>query len=144
MATNGPPAYRTTVRKSPTNPNRYFFDFDPAAPGGRGGASVRLDFGCGLASIDGVHKNVLVPPRSTGALLADGLRQTAMSTPMMLEAFNVERTTAGILAAGGSGRGTRIGDMLDDAVRSLGGSVTRWEPVLDAAVWHLCVHVSYP
>src|SRR5262249_18063350 len=54
------------VRQSPTDANRLFFDFDAAAPGGRGGASVRLDPGQGLASIDGVHKNVNLPPRSTG------------------------------------------------------------------------------
>src|SRR5437763_15840785 len=92
---------RVGVRQSPTDPNRLFFDFDPAAPGGRGGASVRLDPAQGLASIDGVHKNVSLPPRSTGGLLADGFRQTGMPKPAILEGFNVERSRAAALGAGG-------------------------------------------
>jgi hypothetical protein len=64
------------VRQSPTDANRLFFDFDSAAPGGRGGASVRLDPAQGIASIDGVHKNINLPPRSTGGLLAEGLSQS--------------------------------------------------------------------
>jgi hypothetical protein len=132
------------VRRSPTDPNRLFFDFDPAAPGGRGGASVRLDPTRGLASIDGVHKNVRLPPRSTGGLLADGLRQAGMPKPAILEAFNVERGTAAELSAGGTGQGTRIGNLLEDAAAALGGTVIRWEPVPDGSLWHLRVHVAHP
>jgi hypothetical protein len=119
---------RVTVRQSPTDANRLFLDFDPAAPGGRGGASVRLDPGQGLASLDGVHKNVRLPPRSTGGLLAEGLQQSGMPRPAILEGFNVERSTAAALAAGGNGQGTLLGNMLEDAARALGGTVTRWEP----------------
>jgi hypothetical protein len=126
------------------DPDRLFFDFDTAAPGGRGGASIRLDPARGLASIDGVHKNVSLPPRSTGGLLADGLRQTGMPKPAILEGFNVERSTAAALSAGGTGPGTRIGNLLEDAAGALGGTVTRWEPVLDGNLWHLRVHVTYP
>src|SRR5579884_3369874 len=95
---------KVTVRRSPTDPNRLFFDFDVAATGGRGGASLRLDPGQGLVSIDGVHKNANLPSRSTGSLLAEGLRQSGMAKPTILEGFNVERTTARALAAGGSGQ----------------------------------------
>lgn len=135
---------RVAVRKSPTDANRLFFDFDAAVPGGRGGASVRVDPGQGLASIDGVHKNVCVPRRSTGGLLAEGLRQTGVPKPAVLEGFNVERTTASALATGGNGQGTLIGIMLEDAARALGGTVTRWEPIKDGNIWHLRVHISYP
>ena len=133
-----------TVRQSPTDPDRWFFDFDPAAPGGRGGASVRLDPGPGIASVDGVHKNALLPPRSTGGLLADGLRQAGMPRPIILEGYNVERTTAAALAAGADGQGTLIGNLLEDTPQALGGAVSRWEPIQDGGCWHLRAHVSYP
>jgi hypothetical protein len=42
------------------------------------------------------------------------------------------------------GPGTRIGNLLNDAVTALGGAVTRWEPVLDGTLWHLRVHITYP
>jgi hypothetical protein len=121
-----------------------YFDFDAAAPGGRGGASVRLDPSQGLASIDGVHKNVNLPPRSTGALLAEGLQQSAMPKPAILEGFNVEKTTAAVLTAGGDGQGTLIGNLLHDAATALGGTVSRWEPIKDGPIWHLRIHISYP
>jgi hypothetical protein len=133
-----------SVRQSPNDPNRWFFDFDAAAPGGRGGASVRLDFGQGLASIDGAHKNILLPPRSTGGLFADGLKQAGMPRPAILEAYNVARTTATALTASGDGQGTPVGNLLEDATRALGGSVVRWEPIQDGIAWHLRVHISYP
>jgi hypothetical protein len=133
-----------TVRQSPTDPDRWFFDFDPAAPGGRGGASVRLDPGPGIASVDGVHKNALLPPRSTGGLLAEGLKQAGMPRPTILEGYNVERTTAAALAAGAGGQGTLIGNLLEDTARALGGTVSRWEPIQDGSCWHLRAHVSYP
>jgi hypothetical protein len=135
---------RVTVRQSPTDANRLFFDFDAAAPGGRGGASVRVDPGQGLASIDGVHKNVSLPARSTGGLLAEGLQQSGMPKPAILEGFNVEKSTASALAAGGNGQGTLIGNMLEDSARGLGGTVTRFEPIKDGNIWHLRVHISYP
>lgn len=133
-----------SVRQSPTDPNRLYFDFDTAAPGGQGGASVRLDPTRALASIDGVHRNVSLPPRSTGGLLADGLRQAGMPKPAILEGFNTERSTAAALSAGGTGQGTRIGNLLEDAARTLGGTVTRWEPILDGNIWHLRAHITYP
>jgi hypothetical protein len=138
------PGSRVTVRQSPTDPNRLFFDFDPAGLGGRGGASVRLDPARGLASIDGVHKNARLPPRSTGGLLADGFRQAGMPKPAILEAFNVERSTVAALSAGGTGQGTRIGNLLEDAATALAGTVVRWEPVPDGSLWHLRVHIAYP
>jgi hypothetical protein len=142
--TSGAPSPRITVRQSPPNANRLFFDFDPAALGGRGGARVLLDPSQGLASIDGVRKNVKLPPRSTGGLLAEGLQQAGMAKPAILEGFNVERATAAVLASGGNGQGTLIGNLLEDAARALGGTVTRWEPIRDGSSWHLRVHVSYP
>lgn len=135
---------RVAVRQSPTDSNRLYFDFDPAAPGGRGGASVRFDPGAGLASIDGVHKNVSLPPRSTGGLLAEGLQQAGMPKPVILEGYNVERNTSAALAAGADGQGTRIGNMLEDAAQALGGTIVRWEPIKDGSVWHLRVHLAYP
>jgi hypothetical protein len=135
---------RVAVRQSPSDANRLFFDFDPASPGGRGGASVRLDPAMGLASIYGVHKNVNLPQRSTGALLAEGLQQTVISRPAILEGVNTETTTASVLAAGGNGQGTPIGNMLEDAAKALGATVIRWEPIKDSAIWHLRVHLSYP
>jgi len=137
-------APRTTVRQSPTDTHRLFFDFDPAAPGGKGGASVRIDPGKQMASIDGVHKNNNLPSRSTGELLAEGLWQTVLPKPAILEGYNVEKSTAAVLAAGGSGQGTLIGNMLEDAATALGGAVGRWESVRDGNIWHLRAHVSYP
>lgn len=108
------------------------------------GASVLIDSGQGLASVDGVHKNVALPRRSTGGLLADGLRQIGVARPAMLEAYNVERTTRAALVAGGTGLGTLLGNMLQDTVTALGGTITRWEPIAGGNTWHLRVHVSYP
>jgi hypothetical protein len=105
---------------------------------------VRLDSAQGLASIDGVRKNIRLSPRSTGGLLADGLKQAGMSRPAILEAYNVVRTTAAVLDAGGDGQGTRLGNMLEDAAKALGGTVIRWEPLRDGSTWHLRVHISYP
>jgi len=133
-----------TIRQSPNDPARWFFDFDAAAPGGRGGASLRLDASAGLASIDGIRKNSLLPSRSTGGLLADGLRQAGMPRPPVLEGYNVERTTAAALANGGTGQGTLIGNLLEDVARALGGNVARWEPIKDGPVWRLRVHIVYP
>ena len=133
-----------SVRQNPSDPDRWFFDFDAAAPGGRGGASVRLDLGHGLASIDGIFKNALLPKRSTGSLLAEGLKLTGMPKPMILEGYNVERNTQAALVAGGNGQGTLIGHLLEDTVNSLGGTITRWEPMMDGNTWHLRVHISYP
>jgi hypothetical protein len=133
-----------TVRQSPHDPGRWFFDFDTAAPGGRGGASVWLDAVSELASIDGVHRNTLLPRRSTGRLLAEGLRQAGMPQPKVLEAYNVERTTRAVLAAGGTGQGTRIGNLLEETVKALGGTAVRWEPIPDGTGFHLRVHVQYP
>jgi hypothetical protein len=67
-----------------------------------------------------------------------------MPKPAILEAFNVERSTAAALSAGETGQGTRIGNMLEDAVKALGGAVARWEPVLDGNLWHLRAHITYP
>jgi hypothetical protein len=67
-----------------------------------------------------------------------------MPKPSIIEGINVERSTAAALGAGGTGQGTRIGNMLEDAARALGGSVTRWEPILDGSIWHLRVHIGYP
>jgi hypothetical protein len=132
------------ARQSPHNPQRWFFDFDAAAPGGQGGASVLLDPAQGPASIDGVRKNNRLPRRSTGGLLADGLRQAGLPKPTVLEAYNVERNTAGALAAGGNGQGTLLGNMLEDTARALGGTIHRWEPISDANCYRLRVHVAYP
>lgn len=135
---------RCTVRQHLNDPQRWFLDFDTAAPGGRGGASLRLDAATGLVSIDGVRKNRLLPPRSTGGLLADGLKQIRMLQPAILEGYNVERTTATALANGANGQGTLIGNMLDDLAADLGGSVSRWEPIQDGNAWHLRAYVTYP
>ncbi len=132
------------MRQDQIDPNRLYFDFDPAAPGGRGGASILLDPTRGLASIDGVHRNTKLPRRSTGDLLAERLRQVGTSRPAVLEAYNVERKTASDLIAGGTGHSTPIGRMLEDVAKALGGVVTRWEPVRDSGIWHLRAHISYP
>ena len=138
------PAGGCVVRQSPHDPRRWYFDFDAAAPGGGGGAAVLLDIALGLASIDGIGKNLLLPRRSTGALLADGLSRIGMARPIILEAYNVERTTGAALAAGGDGQGTLLGNTLEDAAKALGGVVIRWEPVSDGSSYHLRAHVSYP
>ena len=132
------------VRQSSLGPDHWLFDFDGAAPGGGGGASVYLDPARAWASIDGVHKNVLLPKRSTGRLLADGLAQVGMAQPAVVEAYNVERTTRVVLAAGGDGKGTVIGNMLEDTVTALGGTVLRWVPVHDGNAFHLQVWITYP
>jgi hypothetical protein len=141
---SGTPTPQVTVRQSPADPHRLLFDFDGAARGGGGGASVRLDPDQGLASIDGVHRNVNLPPRSTGRLLSEGLQQSGVPKPAVLEGFNVEKTTATVLASGGNGQGTLVGNMLEDAARALGANVTRWEPIRDGNIWHLRVHISCP
>lgn len=135
---------RCTIRQHPNDPQRWFFDFDTAAPGGRGGASLRLDVAASLVSIDGVSKNNRLPPRSTGSLLADGLQQVGTLKPAILEGYNVERATATALTNGASGQGTLIGNMLEDLAVVLGGSVSRWEPISDGNAWHLRAHVAYP
>jgi len=132
------------VRQSPHNPQRWSFDFDAAAPGGWGGASILLDPGQALASIDAVHKNARLTPRSTGRLLAAGLRQVGLPRPMILEAYNVERSTHAALSAGGTGQGTRIGNLLENTAAALGGSVVRWEPIPDVGCYHPRVHIAYP
>jgi hypothetical protein len=105
---------------------------------------VRLDPDLGLALIDGIHKNSKMPPRSTGGLVAEGLQQAGMPRPAILEAFNVEKTTAAAIAAGGDDQGTRIGNLLQDTAHALGGTVLRWEPLRDGTIWHLRVHLSFP
>jgi hypothetical protein len=45
----------------------------------------------------------MLPPRSTGGLLADGLKKVGMTSPVVLEAYNVERITAAALAANRDG-----------------------------------------
>jgi hypothetical protein len=64
--------------------------------------------------------------------------------PVILEGYNVEKTTAAALGAGGTGKGTRIGNMLEDAAGALGGKITKWEPVKDGNIWHLRIHIEYP
>lgn len=135
---------RCTVRQHPNDLQRWFFDFDAAAPGGRGGASLHIDSAAGLVSIDGVRKNSLLPSRSTGGLLADGLKQIGMLQPAILEGYNVERTTAAALATGAGGQGTLIGNLLEDLAVALGGNINHWQPIQDGNAWHLRVHVSYP
>jgi hypothetical protein len=144
VAPSGTPGGRVSVRFSATDPNRMFLDFDPAAPGGRGGASVRIDPVAQSASIDGVFRNARLPPRSTGGLLADALRQAGLPHPLTLEAYNVDRGTAAVQATGGTGQGTRLGNMLEDIASALGGVIVQWEPVPDGGVWHLRIHMIYP
>lgn len=132
------------MRQHPHDPNRWFFDFDAAAPGGRGGASLLVDPPLAFVSIDGVHKNDLLPPRSTGGLLAEGLKLIGLSQPATLEGYNVERTTAFALAGGSDGQGTRIGYLLRNAALALGGTIDRWEPIQDGNIWHLRLHLIYP
>jgi hypothetical protein len=74
------PVGRMSVRQSPTDPNRLFVDFDTAAPGGQGGASVRLDPTRRLASIDGVHRMAFArpgcrSPRSSKGSTSKGVRR---------------------------------------------------------------------
>jgi len=132
------------VRQSPHDASRWFFDFDAAAPGGGGGASVRIEVDQEAVSIDGVRKNLLAPPRSTGVLLAEGLIQAGMARPAMVHAYNVEATTRRRLQAGERGPGTRIGNMLLNLAASLGGTIARWEPIPDGSAWHLQVLIAYP
>jgi hypothetical protein len=105
---------------------------------------VLLDLAQRLASIDAIHRNDLFPKRSTGGLIAEGLSQTGLPRPGILEAFNVEPSTESVLAAGGDGRGTLLGNLLEDIVAALGGTVVLWEPVADVGAFHLRVHVRYP
>ncbi len=138
------PGNRCSVRQASWDPLVWIFDFDAAAPGGGGGASICLDPPVGLVSIAGAGSNKKLPKRSTGGLVADGLRQTPMPQPAIVEGYNVETTTWASLAAGGDGQGTLIGNLLADLVQALGGTVVRWEPLPDGAIYHLRVHVVYP
>jgi hypothetical protein len=47
-------------------------------------------------------------------------------------------------SAGGTGQGTGLGNMLEDAAMALGGAVIRWEPVPDGSLRHLRVYIAYP
>jgi len=76
--------------------------------------------------------------------MAEGLQQVGMLRPKILEAYNVEKTTRATLAAGGTGQGTRIGNLLEDTVRALGGAIVHWEPFKAGSRYDLRVHVSYP
>lgn len=138
------PGGRCSVRQSLLNVNRWFFDFDQAAVGGKGGASVLLDTAQGLASVDGVHRNDLLPKRSTGSLLAEGMALVGMPRPAIVEAYNVDKKTVAVLATGGNGQGTVLGNMLEDAAKALGATILRWEPVPDGKRFHLRIHVRYP
>jgi hypothetical protein len=110
----------------PHDPKKWIFDFDPAAPGGGGGASVLVDQHQGLASFDGIHRNVLLPRRSTGSLFAEGLQIAGMPKPSVVEAYNViERSTRLAILSGRDGTGTVIGNLLEDIVRALGGIITK-------------------
>jgi hypothetical protein len=77
-------------------------------------------------------------------LLADGLKQIGLPQPVILEGYNVEKSTHNALAAGSNGQGTLIGNTLEDTAKALGGTVVRWEPIPDANCYHLRVHLSYP
>ena|GEM_PF-2829437 len=134
----------TTIRRSPSNPYRLFLDFDSASPGGLGGAGILYDPSRDVISIDAVHKNINLPTRSTGALIADGLTQAGVSKPAILEGFNVEKSTAAALGSGSDGRGTLIGNMLADTAKALGATITLWEPIRDGGIWHLRIHLSHP
>ncbi len=141
MAKQGP---RCVARQSPQDPNRWFLDFDVAAPGGKGGASVLLDPAIGMASVDSVVRNALLPRHSTGGLVAEGVALAGMSRPAILEAYNVEKSTRAALAAGSDGQGTLLGNLLADSARALGGTVIRWETVPAGNALHLRVHLCYP
>ena len=136
------PRLRCRVRQ--LSPFVWLFDFDLASPGGMGGASIALEHSTGLASIAGVHRNARLPQRSTGQLLAEGLDQTTLPRPTILEAYNVERVTRYNLINGGNGAGTLLGNLLEDTANALGAIIIRWEPVAVGTVWHLRVHLLYP
>ena len=137
------PPVRTAVRFDSGNPDRVYFDFDPSAIGGRGGASILFDRILLMASIDAIHRNSFLPPRSTGGLVAEGLRQTNMPCPMILEGHNVERTTSDALEQGSRPQDTHIGKMLADTVRELGGEAVRWEAIRDGNAWHIRAYINY-
>lgn len=131
--------------QDPQNPNRWFFDFDRAAPGGRGGASLLLDPSRSLASFDGGHRNDLLPRRSTGTLLAEGLLIAGMPQPAIIEGNNIrERKTLRALKSGSDGQGTVIGNLFEILVSALGGVIVKWEPIRCVGGFHLWVHVQYP
>jgi hypothetical protein len=67
-----------------------------------------------------------------------------MPKPAIIEAFNVEISTALVLDTGGTGRGTRMGELLADRAKALGWTITQWEPIKDGQIWRLRIHISYP
>ena len=68
----------------------------PAAKVVRPSGSIRRK---GLPRSTGSTRTSACRPGSTGGLLADGLRQTGIPQPAILEGFNVERRTAAALSA---------------------------------------------
>jgi hypothetical protein len=132
------------ARQSTHDLNRWFLDFDAAAPGGLGGGSILLDPTRQLVSIDSVRRNDLLPRRSTGQLMAVSLAQAGMPRPAILEAYNVRGATAAVLRAGSDGSDTPLGRFLGRVAVALVGAVVRWEPVLDGSCYHLWAHVEYP
>lgn len=132
------------ARQSTHDPNRWFMNFDAAAPGGLGGCSLLLDPARQLISIDSVHKNRLLPRRSTGRLVASGIVQAGMPNPIILGAYFVEETSEAKLASGSDGSDTLMGKFLQRVADALGGEVVRWEPIPLGHGYHLWVHVEYP
>ena len=135
---------RGVVRQSVLYKDAWVFDFDPASPGGRGGCAVTLVFAMEMASIGGVHRNYHLSRRSTGGQIAEGLVQTPLPRPKVLEAYNVEETTACRLMIGEDGQGTLLGNTIEDTAKTLGTKIERRETVPDIGAIHLRVHLSYP
>lgn len=135
---------RFSIRPWAHNPAAWLLDFDAAAPGGRGGGCLLLDHNQQSASLSGIHKNALLPPRSTGGLLAEILVDLSLPRPNVLESYNVDKRTRTALSAGGDGQGTPAGYLLENTVKALGGMISRWEPEKDVGAYHLRVHIVYP
>ena len=66
-----------------------------------------------------------------------------LSHPLILEAYNVEMTTAEALTIGSTGEGTRVGYFLANLARAFGADIVRWESERELETWHLRIHLSY-
>jgi hypothetical protein len=132
------------IQQDAINPRRWYLDFDAAAPGGLGGACLLLDLANSFVSIDGVHRNELMPKYSTGKLLGEGLTRVGMPMPTVVELYNIqEPLTLAALGKGTEVSGTVCGRMISALAKALGGSVRFCELIQDEDTVHIWAHLSF-
>ncbi len=67
-----------------------------------------------------------------------------MLRPVVLEGYNVEKSTSAALKSGSTGEGTRIGYLIANVAKALRADIVRWESEREGEIWHLRIYLSYP